>query len=104
MALFLLGAAGKLLGGAATKGAAKKAIVGKGKDIVKDKAAVALLGRVDIEKLEVADSIVDMEGKDKIRLIPVDGLEVYLPLADYLRLFLGVLDCKFFTFKSTFFN
>ena len=38
MALFLLGAAGKLLGGAATKGAAKKAIVGKGKDIVKDKA------------------------------------------------------------------
>ena len=38
MALFLLGAAGKLLGGAATKGAAKKAIVGKGKDVVKDKA------------------------------------------------------------------
>ena len=38
MALFLLGAAGKLLGGAATKGAAKKAVVGKGKDIVKNKA------------------------------------------------------------------
>ena len=50
MALFLLGAAGKLLGGAATKGAAKKAIVGKGKDIVKDKAK-AKISKISKEKL-----------------------------------------------------
>lgn len=97
MALFLLGAAGKLLGGAATKGAAKKAIVGKGKDIVKDKAK-GKITKISKDKLlgKKSNAIVKSPAG---ALVPTPSAPVATPSPGGSSLLSEVIEIKVTTIK-----